>query len=161
MFLIYNPENSWLQIQRSVFDSRRYQIFWEVVGLERSPLSFVGTIEELLERESRGSGLENRDYCRREPSPWSHDTLYPQKLALTLSTNDGRSVGVVRLRTKATEFSFIILKELNKNLYFLKKRGNIHIGISSYFQSWSLLLHTLLPYGIARDIGMINIDTIH
>jgi hypothetical protein len=27
--------SSWLQIQRSGFDSRRYQIFWEVVGLER------------------------------------------------------------------------------------------------------------------------------
>jgi hypothetical protein len=31
------------------FDSRRYQIFWEVVGLERGPLSLVRIIEELLE----------------------------------------------------------------------------------------------------------------
>jgi hypothetical protein len=31
------------------FDSRRYQIFWEVVGLERDPLSLVRIIEELLE----------------------------------------------------------------------------------------------------------------
>ena len=31
------------------FDSRRYQIFWVVVGLERGPLSFVRSIEELLE----------------------------------------------------------------------------------------------------------------
>jgi hypothetical protein len=30
------------------FDSRRYQIFWEVVGLERGPLSLVRKIEELL-----------------------------------------------------------------------------------------------------------------
>jgi hypothetical protein len=30
-------------------------------------------------------------------------TLYLQKLALTSPTNGGRSVGVVRLRTKATE----------------------------------------------------------
>jgi hypothetical protein len=29
--------------------------------------------------------------------------LYPQKLALTSPTNGGRSVGIVRLRTKATE----------------------------------------------------------
>jgi hypothetical protein len=42
------------------FDSRRYQIFWEVVGLERGPLSFVSIIEELLEWKSSGSGLENR-----------------------------------------------------------------------------------------------------
>jgi hypothetical protein len=34
------------------------------VGLERSPLSLVSTIEELLERKSSGFGLENRDYGR-------------------------------------------------------------------------------------------------
>jgi hypothetical protein len=33
------------------FDFRRYQIFWEVVGLERGPLSLVRIIEELLERK--------------------------------------------------------------------------------------------------------------
>jgi hypothetical protein len=43
------------------FDSRPYQIFWEVGGLERGPLSLVRTIEELLEWKSSGSGLENRD----------------------------------------------------------------------------------------------------
>jgi hypothetical protein len=32
------------------FDSRRHQIFWEVVGLERGQLSFVRIIEEILER---------------------------------------------------------------------------------------------------------------
>jgi hypothetical protein len=42
------------------FDSRRHEIFWEVVGLERGPLSIVRIIEELLERKSSGSGLENR-----------------------------------------------------------------------------------------------------
>ena len=34
--------------------------------------------------------------------------LYPQKLALTSPTGGGRSVGIVRSRTKATEFSFSI-----------------------------------------------------
>jgi len=32
--------------------------------------------------------------------------LYPRKLALTSPTGGGRSVGIVRVRTKATEFSF-------------------------------------------------------
>jgi hypothetical protein len=32
--------------------------FWEVVVLERGPLSFVSTNEELLERKSSVSGLE-------------------------------------------------------------------------------------------------------
>jgi hypothetical protein len=44
-------QSSWLQIQRSGFDFRGYQIFWEVVGLERGPLSLVSTIEELLKRK--------------------------------------------------------------------------------------------------------------
>jgi hypothetical protein len=56
---------SWLQIQRSGFDSRRYQIFWEAVGLKRGPLSLVSTIEELLGRKNSASGLETRDYGRR------------------------------------------------------------------------------------------------
>jgi hypothetical protein len=43
----------------------RYQIFREVVGLERGTLSLVSTIEELLERKSSGYGLESRDYGRR------------------------------------------------------------------------------------------------
>jgi hypothetical protein len=43
------------------FDSRPYQIFWEVGGLDRGPLSPVRTIEELLEWKSSGSGIENRD----------------------------------------------------------------------------------------------------
>jgi len=35
--------------------------------------------------------------------------LYPQKLALTSPTGGGRSVGIVRVRTKATEFVFFYI----------------------------------------------------
>jgi hypothetical protein len=58
---------SWLQIRRSGFDSLHYQIFWEVVSLERAPLSLAYTTEELLGRNSSGSGLENREYGRGNP----------------------------------------------------------------------------------------------
>jgi hypothetical protein len=44
-------------LDSSGFDSRRYQIFWEVVGLELGLLSLVSTTEELLGRKSRGSGI--------------------------------------------------------------------------------------------------------
>jgi hypothetical protein len=37
---------------------------------------------------------------------WPRNSLYPQKLALTSPTSDGRSVSIVRLRTKATDFFF-------------------------------------------------------
>jgi hypothetical protein len=43
------------------------------VGLERGPLSLVSTIEELLERKNSGSGLENREHGRRDPSRWPRD----------------------------------------------------------------------------------------
>jgi hypothetical protein len=62
-------QSSWVQIQRSGFDSERYHIFWEVVGLERGPLSFMSTTEELLGRKkSSGSGLESREYSRKDAS---------------------------------------------------------------------------------------------
>jgi hypothetical protein len=44
-----------------------YQIFWQVVGLERGQLSIVSTTEELLERRSSGSGLEIRKYGHGDP----------------------------------------------------------------------------------------------
>jgi hypothetical protein len=94
-------QSSWLRTQSSGFDSRSYQIFWEVVG----------TTEELLEIKSRGSDLENQEYGRTDPLCWSRNTLYSQKLALTTPTSGGRSVGIVRSRTKVTEFvSFVIMQ---------------------------------------------------
>jgi hypothetical protein len=34
------------------------RFYWEVMGLERGPLSLVSTNEELIERKSNGSDLE-------------------------------------------------------------------------------------------------------
>jgi hypothetical protein len=53
------------------------------------------------------SGLENREYYRRDESRRPRDTLYPQKLTLTSPTSGGRSVGIVRSRTQATEYSLV------------------------------------------------------
>jgi hypothetical protein len=79
----------------------------KVVGLERGPLSLVSTTEELFERKSSGSGLENREYGRRDPSRWPRGTLYPQKLALTSPTSGGLPVVIVRSRAQTTEFFLI------------------------------------------------------
>jgi hypothetical protein len=78
------------------------------VGLERGPLSHVNTIEELLEWKSSGFSLENQEHDRGDSLRWPRDTLYPQKLVQTSPTFGGRSVGIVRLPTKTTEF-FLIL----------------------------------------------------
>jgi hypothetical protein len=51
--------------------------------------------------------------------------VYPQKLALTSPTGGGRSVGIVRSRTKAMEFSFRSRKEV----YSMNSVYNIiHLG---------------------------------
>jgi hypothetical protein len=47
------------------------------------------------------SGLESREYA-----VGIRGTLYLQSLSLTSPTSGGRSVGIVRSRTQATEFSF-------------------------------------------------------
>jgi hypothetical protein len=76
----------------------------KVMGLERGPLSLVSTTEELLGRKCSGSGLENREYGRRDPPRWPRGTFYPQKLAITSPTSGGRSVDIVRSRTHTMEF---------------------------------------------------------
>jgi hypothetical protein len=97
-------QSSWLQIQRSRFDSRHYQIFREVVCLERGPLRLVSTTEELLERRSTGSCVKAENTAVGI-SRWQRRTLYPQKLALTLSTSGGRSVQFARgLRPRSLVF---------------------------------------------------------
>jgi hypothetical protein len=88
------------------------------VGLERGPLSLVSTIEELLGTKSSDSDLESREYGRRDPSRWPRGTLYPQKLALTSPISGGRSVGIVRSRTQATEFSLLPLSRFPATDYF-------------------------------------------
>jgi hypothetical protein len=92
--LLSSGQSSWLQNG-------------EVVGLERSPLSLVSTIEELLERKSGGSGLGNREYGSKDPSCWIRGTLYPQKLAISSPTSGDLSVGIVHLETNAKEFSSV------------------------------------------------------
>jgi hypothetical protein len=132
-------QSSWLQIQRSGFDSRRNQFFWEVVGLERGPLSLVSTIQELLERKSSDSGLRNRDYGRRDPLWWPRNILYPQKLALTSSTSSGHhhKGGVVGLRNQATEFSFIVSQSATSSCMGGASRGGKQVCTTIHRLSFS------------------------
>jgi hypothetical protein len=49
------------------------------------------------------------------------DTLYLLKLALTSPTSGGRSVGIVRLRTKATEF-FVVFVYIRRGPWLITMR---------------------------------------
>jgi hypothetical protein len=64
--------------------------------------------EELLGRKSNGSGLEIREYGRRDSSRRPCGNLYPQNLALTSPTSGGLSVGIVRSRTEAMGSVFLV-----------------------------------------------------
>jgi hypothetical protein len=81
------------------------------VGLERGPLSLVSTTEELLGRNSSGSGLESREYGHEDPLRLPRDTVYLQNLALTSPTSGSRSVGIVHSRTKAMEFVVVCINK--------------------------------------------------
>jgi hypothetical protein len=87
-------QSSWLQIRRPGFDSRHY--------LKKSSGSVTGSTQPREYNwgatwyKSSVSCLENREHGSRDPSRWPRGTLYPQKLAITLPTRGGRSVGIVR-----------------------------------------------------------------
>jgi hypothetical protein len=71
----------WLQIQRSWFNSRCYQIC------------------SAQKVENNAVGISHADYV----APYIR-----KKLALTSPTSDGRSVRIVRSRTEATEYYLLL-----------------------------------------------------
>jgi hypothetical protein len=77
----------------------------------------VSATEELVERESSGSGVETEIIAVGIRRADYATLLYPQKSALTSPKSCGRSVGLVRSRTQATEF---VLLSPNCALHILK-----------------------------------------
>jgi hypothetical protein len=78
------------------------------MGLERGPFNLVSTTEELFvgkvaapvyKTENTAVGIRHADHVA--PS-------ILKKLAITLPTSGGRSVGIVRSRTQTMEFSLVL-----------------------------------------------------
>jgi hypothetical protein len=71
----------------------RYQIFRQVVGLERGPLSLVSIAEEVVGRNSSGSCLENREYGHRDSLRWLRTRYLLFVKAWTNFADKWRSLG--------------------------------------------------------------------
>jgi hypothetical protein len=82
------------------------------VDPERGPLSSVSTIEELLDRKVAAPVQKTEITAMRIRRADYATPLYPQKFALTSPIIGGRSVVIVRPRTQAKEFCFILFCKL-------------------------------------------------
>jgi hypothetical protein len=68
----------------------------------------VITTESYLKKEVAAPVKKTEINGRGNPLRWPRNTLYPQSRHY-FTDSGGRSVGIVRLRTKATEFSFFLV----------------------------------------------------
>jgi hypothetical protein len=86
------------------------------VGLERGPLSFVSTTEELLERKSSGSGLkiENTAAGIRRAG----HTTSPQKSAL-VSPDNRRSLGWYSSLEDRVKSQALVITVMNVQVAFI------------------------------------------
>jgi hypothetical protein len=128
------------------FNSQRYQIFWQVIGLERDPLNRVRIIEMLLEWTNCGSDLENWLYGRWDPLRWARDNLYPQKLALTSPTSGDRSDGIVRLRNNPWRLFaclFVCLFVCWRESERLNTFHTVREGLNDPTESWNIVTHVI------------------
>jgi hypothetical protein len=71
---------------------------------------------------------------------WPSDTHYPQKLALTSPTCGSRSVGIVRMRTKTTEFSFYVLHIITNVSFCTIYRSSVNPRFAKQIIPISLIL---------------------
>jgi hypothetical protein len=87
-------------------DSLALQGKKKVVGLERGSLSLMSTTEELLGGNSSGSGLESREYGRRDSSRDHTAPSIRKRVGTSFADKRRCSVGIVRLQTEAIEFFY-------------------------------------------------------
>ena len=107
--LLSSGQSFWLQIQRSRVRSPALPDFLSSSGSGTgSTQPHKVKLTSYLNKKSSGSRFRKQRLTAVGTRCANHVTpFYPQKLALTSPTGSGRSVGMVRSRTKATEFSLV------------------------------------------------------
>ena len=113
VYICMTGGNVLLQLKQSHYSPWRFQeveapIFQESKHIKMVRLSALRTCRLYLPGIIPGTHLLLTAVgirCANHVTP-----LYPQKLALTSPTGGGRSVGIVRSRTKATEFKLISVR---------------------------------------------------
>jgi hypothetical protein len=135
------------------FDSRRYQIFWAVVGLERGPLSLVRINEEFLERKVAAPVQKTEIKGRGDSLRWPRDTLYPLKMALTSPTSGDPSVGIVLACGPKPRSMFFVFNSALRYKDLWRSGGiascTLNIGMSDQFDTKFLKKRapSILPRG--------------
>jgi hypothetical protein len=107
-FLCIASQSFWLQIQRSRvrFPTPRNFLRSRGFGTESTQPHEDNWGATWLKKERIRSRKTEINGCGNSLR-WLCNTLYPQMLALISPTSGGRWVGIVRLRTMATEFSLL------------------------------------------------------
>ena len=101
-------QSFWLQIQRSRVRFPALPDFLSSSGSGTGSTASWDQLRSYLNKKSSGFRSRKQRLTAVGTRCADHVTpLYPQKLALTSPTGGGCSVGIVRSRTKATEFFFL------------------------------------------------------
>jgi hypothetical protein len=133
------------------------------MGLERGPLSLVRIIEELLEWKSSGSGSRKP---RLRPCGPVALTTRQLKLALTSPTGCGRSVGIVRLRTKKPRnlvFSLVTAKVSRVKVFAISlsvRPWNVRIVPWNRWRQFAchshFIIQTIVSFYIILDVPVMR-----
>jgi hypothetical protein len=128
---------------------------WVWSGVHSASWVLMSITEELLGRNSSGSGQENREYNRGDPLHWPRNTLYPQKLVLlhqeAAVARSAQFAGGPKPRSFFYLFIYLLTSTVCRFCEWLPGRALIVATVFLFFYRTSLWgyapsLHKLINY---------------